>query len=160
MAASLSSPRAECYDSRGVGSSRAARGIVGAIRARPNGFCAIYKPPHIESGAGAAKQLRTLPGRVLAVTMDVPWQLLQAQAAWQPDHVHEVTDMDRATVEALPEALQAEVLEFVDHVAGRAGQVQPTEDDAGWAAFSVSAAMRGLEDEPSPYSTADLKDAF
>jgi len=64
-----------------------------------------YRPPHIESGARAAKRLRTLPGRVLAVTMDVPWRLLQAQTAWQPDHVHEVTDMDQATVEALPATL-------------------------------------------------------
>ncbi len=37
--------------------------------------------------------------------MDIPWALFQKQYAWTPDHVHQVTDMDRDTVEALNAAL-------------------------------------------------------
>jgi len=65
----------------------------------------MYSPPHIESGPGAAGKLADLPGSVLAVTMDLPWALLQQQFAWTPAHVHFVTDMDLATLEALDQSL-------------------------------------------------------
>jgi len=65
----------------------------------------VYKPPRIESGAGAAKRLTDLPGPVLAVSMDLPWQVLQEQTAWEPAHVHMVTDMHRETLDALADML-------------------------------------------------------
>ena len=61
----------------------------------------MYKAPKIESGAGVARKLRDVPGTVLAVTMEIPWQVLQQLAPWQPDHVHMVTDMDLGTLDAL-----------------------------------------------------------
>ncbi len=61
----------------------------------------MYIAPRIESGAGAIRLLRDLPGRVLVSTMELPWQLVQEQMSWSPDHVHFVGDMDLETVERL-----------------------------------------------------------
>jgi len=66
-----------------------------------------YKPPKIESGAGAVGKLLELKGRTLAVTMELPWALLQRACPWQPDCVHQVTDMDLTTLEALDTSLPA-----------------------------------------------------
>ena len=65
----------------------------------------MYKPPMIESGSGTAEKLRDLPGSVLVVTMELPWNLLQQQFAWRPDHVYMVEDMDLTTLEALDRSL-------------------------------------------------------
>lgn len=70
-----------------------------------------YRPPRIDAGAGASRVLRDLPGRVLAVSMEIPWQVLQAHTPWTPDHVHQVTDMDLETLEHLDATLpQADVI--------------------------------------------------
>lgn len=65
----------------------------------------MYRAPHIKSGQYAAKELISLPGRVLVTTMEIPWGLFKKQYSWNPDHVHMVTDMDRETVESLTERL-------------------------------------------------------
>jgi glycerol-1-phosphate dehydrogenase [NAD(P)+] len=64
-----------------------------------------YKAPALLSGHGAAAVLRDLEGRVLVTTMEIPWKLFRTQIAWEPDHVHFVTDMDLETVEKLDETL-------------------------------------------------------
>jgi hypothetical protein len=56
-------------------------------------------------------------------------------------------------VQALPEAIQREVLDFVEFLKAR----RPHVDDEAWNAFSLAQAMRGLEDEPDLYSKADLR---
>jgi hypothetical protein len=43
----------------------------------------------------------------------------------------------------LPESKQIEILDFIE-----------------WADFSLSSAMRGMEDEQAPYSLNDLKESF
>lgn len=60
-----------------------------------------YRAPRIESGHGAAENLKSLPGRVLVTTMEIPWKLLQEQFSWTPDHIHFVRDMDLSTLEKL-----------------------------------------------------------
>ena len=67
----------------------------------------MYKAPNIKSGNTAAKELLTLPGKTLVITMDIPWALFQKHYTWNPDHVHCVTDMDKDTVEALNATLPA-----------------------------------------------------
>jgi hypothetical protein len=57
-------------------------------------------------------------------------------------HIHE-----------LPESKKAEVLNFVEYLRGRT-------EEKEWSDFSLSSAMRGLEDETSPYSLEDLKESF
>jgi hypothetical protein len=56
-------------------------------------------------------------------------------------------------VKKLPEPLQLEVLHFVQYLATKA--------DLSFSNFSLSSAMRGMEDEHIPtYSTDDLKEVF
>jgi glycerol-1-phosphate dehydrogenase [NAD(P)+] len=61
----------------------------------------MYKAPRIESGSGAVRQLGDLEGRVLAISMDLPWGLLQRQFPWEPTHLHMVADMNKDTLDAL-----------------------------------------------------------
>ena len=60
-----------------------------------------YIAPRITSGFGAAAQLKDLKGSVLVTTMDIPWALFQEEITWRPARVHEVTDMDLATVQRI-----------------------------------------------------------
>lgn len=60
-------------------------------------------------------------------------------------------------VEKLPEAIQAEILDFVDFIDQKKGHAS----DADWQTLSLSAAMRGMEAETSPeYTNNDLKERF
>lgn len=56
-------------------------------------------------------------------------------------------------VQSLPEAIQREVLDFVEFLKTRR---LPVEDDE-WSRFSLAHAMRGLEDERDLYSRADIR---
>jgi hypothetical protein len=53
----------------------------------------------------------------------------------------------------LPESKKAKVLDFVEYLKRSA-------EDKDWSAFSLSAAMRGMENEKSPYSLGDLQEPF
>ncbi|UJS21988.1 MAG: DUF2281 domain-containing protein [Candidatus Brocadia sp.] len=59
-------------------------------------------------------------------------------------------------VKTLPELKQREVLDFVEYLRSRAEKEEKIE----WNALSLSSAMRGMEDEKSPYSMNDLKETF
>lgn len=63
-------------------------------------------------------------------------------------------------IEALPESAKQEVLDFVEFLASKARPGVVRESDAGWSAFSLASAMRGMEDESSPYTVADVKESF
>jgi hypothetical protein len=58
-------------------------------------------------------------------------------------------------LQRLPEALQAEVLDFIGYLEGKIGK-----GETDWTKFSLSSAMRGMEDEPPLYSVHDLKESF
>ncbi len=58
-------------------------------------------------------------------------------------------------LEKMPEAIQSEVLDFIDFIDSRKGA------DSDWKDLSISSAMRGMENEPSPeYTARDLKEKF
>ena len=57
-------------------------------------------------------------------------------------------------VQALPEAIQREVLDFVEFLKTRRAHAE----DQAWSEFSLAQAMRGMEGEPDLYSTADLNE--
>ena len=57
-------------------------------------------------------------------------------------HIHE-----------LPESRKAEVLDFVKYLKNKT-------EEKDWSDFSLSSAMRGLEDETLPYSLEDLKETI
>jgi len=61
----------------------------------------------------------------------------------------------------LPDQAQREVLDFVEFIESRpreSGSERP--DDEAWSGFSLATAMRGMEDEETPYTLADLKESF
>jgi hypothetical protein len=64
------------------------------------------------------------------------------------------------SLEALPEPEKQEVLTFVEFIKARHEEGRSADEDAAWSAFSLASAMRGMEDEASPYSLADLKESF
>jgi hypothetical protein len=53
----------------------------------------------------------------------------------------------------LPESNKAEVLDFVEYLKTKT-------EEKDWSVFSLSSAMRGMEDENPPYSLRDLKESF
>jgi hypothetical protein len=59
-------------------------------------------------------------------------------------------------VKKLPESKQIEVLDFVEYLQSRT----ENEEYKEWNDLSLSSAMRGMEDEHSPYSINDLKESF
>ena len=63
-------------------------------------------------------------------------------------------------IEALPEDARREVLDFMEFLEYKAKPSVKHEGDEAWSPFSLASAMRGMEDEFSPYTTADLKEAF
>ena len=56
-------------------------------------------------------------------------------------------------VHELAESKKAEVLDFVEYLKAKT-------EEKDWSGFSLSSAMRGLEDEDSLYSLHDLREAF
>jgi hypothetical protein len=56
-------------------------------------------------------------------------------------------------IQNLPESKKAEVLDFVGYLKARA-------EDKDWSVFSLSSAMRDMEDENSPYSLGHLQESF
>ena len=57
---------------------------------------------------------------------------------------------------ALPETVQREVLDFVEHLAHKLQK-----ENAGWSELSVAAALRGLEGEVWPeYRHEDMKEKW
>jgi len=59
-------------------------------------------------------------------------------------------------IHALPEHEKAELLDFIDYLKTKGERKAMKE----WAQFSLSSAMRGMEDEDTPYSLDDLKESF
>ncbi|MGD9971743.1 MAG: hypothetical protein AB7S77_01655 [Desulfatirhabdiaceae bacterium] len=56
-------------------------------------------------------------------------------------------------VQHLPTPLKVEVLDFVEYLRIKTG-------NNDWSNFSLSTAMTGMEDEPSPYSLQDIMESF
>ena len=59
-------------------------------------------------------------------------------------------------LQSLPPSEQAEVLNFVEYLKIKAFKKEGDK----WANLSLSSAMRGMEDEETPYSLDDLKESF
>jgi len=60
-------------------------------------------------------------------------------------------------VQKLPSPFQAEVLDFIEYLLAKAERREKNE----WTEFSLTLAMRDMEDEGKPeYAAADLKEVF
>ena len=60
----------------------------------------------------------------------------------------------------LPEAKQAQVLDFAKGLQDKAPRDEDPLERSEWATFALVQAMRGMEDEDWPYSLSDLKEVF
>lgn len=67
-----------------------------------------------------------------------------------------ITEKILVNVKVLPESKQMEVLDFVEYLRLKLEK----EEIMNWTDFSLSSAMRGMENEQSPYSLNDLKETF
>jgi len=55
-------------------------------------------------------------------------------------------------IHELPESKKSEVLDFVEYLRTKT-------DEKDWLAFTLSSAMRGMEDEDSLYTLDDIKES-
>jgi len=60
----------------------------------------------------------------------------------------------------MPEPVQAEVLNFVEYLDSKIAMSRCIQDETAWSTFSLSQAMRGMENEQTPYSLKDLREVF
>ncbi|TSA09179.1 MAG: DUF2281 domain-containing protein [Deltaproteobacteria bacterium] len=67
-----------------------------------------------------------------------------------------LTEKNIENVKALPESKQMEILDFVEYLRAKTEKEERKE----WTDFSLTSAMRGMEEEKSPYSMDDLKEIF
>jgi hypothetical protein len=67
-----------------------------------------------------------------------------------------VTEQIIERVKALPEVVQAEVLDFVEFLEAKVD----SNNTVAWSSFSLSQAMRGMESESTQYSLNDVKDSL
>ena len=59
-------------------------------------------------------------------------------------------------IKSLPEAVQAEVLDFVCYLKTKRNMAKS--ENVEWSDLSLSQAIRGMESESSPYSLDDVKE--
>ncbi len=59
-------------------------------------------------------------------------------------------------IQELPRSLQEELLDFIQYLLMKAEQQEKRE----WSSLSLSSALRGMDDEESLYTLADLKVVF
>ena len=71
-----------------------------------------------------------------------------------------LTDKIQAYVQELPATLQAEVLDFVEYLRAKARRTAPESVEDDWNGLSLALAMRGMEQEDTPYALADIKVSF
>ena len=72
-----------------------------------------------------------------------------------------LTDKIQASVQKLPMAYQAEVLDFVEYLLAKTTRDAREQEESLWSDLSLTLAMRGMEDEDIPqYTEADLKVIF
>ena len=57
------------------------------------------------------------------------------------------------TLKSLPESKQVEVFDFIEYIKAK-------NESSEWSNFSLSSAMKGMENEISPYSLNDIKEVF
>ena len=72
-----------------------------------------------------------------------------------------LTDKIQASVQKLPTAYQAEVLDFVEYLLAKTTRDARQQEESLGSDLSLTLAMRGMEDEDIPqYTEADLKVIF
>jgi hypothetical protein len=63
-------------------------------------------------------------------------------------------------LKTMPDSERNEVLHFVEYLKTSAHDRKQSDEDSQWGQFSLESAMRGIEEESSPYSIEDIKEHF
>ena len=72
-----------------------------------------------------------------------------------------VTEQINSKLQRLPTLYQQEVLHFVEFLSQKAMRGETETEETVWSDFSLTQAMRGLEDDDTPeYTEADLKEQW
>ena len=72
-----------------------------------------------------------------------------------------ITEKIQEYVQRLPTPLQSEVLDFIEYLLSKAERDIPRRESASWSDFSLTSAMRGMDNEETlSYTVADLKALF
>ena len=58
-------------------------------------------------------------------------------------------------VKSMPESDKIEVLDFVEYLKSKKGR---NEEDSEWSRFSLDSALKGIEEESSPYGIEDIRE--
>lgn len=56
-------------------------------------------------GVDSGKELSSLPGRVLLITMDIPWEVFRRVYSWEPHHIVWAQEMDLIVIESVESQL-------------------------------------------------------
>ncbi len=72
-----------------------------------------------------------------------------------------ITEEIQKSVQKLPPDFQTEILHFAKYLLEKAERENSEKERQSWENFSLSSAMRGMEDEETPkYTISDLKVVF
>ncbi len=72
-----------------------------------------------------------------------------------------VAEQIKSKIKGLPALYQREVLHFVEFLSQKAKRGEAETEGKSWADFSLTQAMRDLEDDDTPeYTEADLKEKW
>lgn len=72
-----------------------------------------------------------------------------------------VAEQINSKLQGLPTLYQQEVLHFIEFLSQKAMRREAETEEKLWADFSLTQAMRGLEDNDAPeYTEADLKEQW
>ncbi len=72
-----------------------------------------------------------------------------------------LTEQINSKLQRLPTLYQQEVLHFIEFLSQKAMQGEAETEEKLWTDFSLTQAMRGLEDDDAPeYTEADLKEKW
>jgi hypothetical protein len=63
-------------------------------------------------------------------------------------------------VEALPESMQEQVLQYAESLKSMIGESGADNENQQWSDLSLALALRGMEEEEPDYTEADLKEKF
>jgi len=63
-------------------------------------------------------------------------------------------------LKSMPEGAQAEVLDFVEYLKIKKPRERTKRADYERSQFSLKSALKGIEEEPSPYRSEDLKETY
>jgi len=94
-----------------------------------------------------------------ARALDSPWVCRYHQFI-SGDHAMTTAQAILKHLKGLPDSAQQEVLDFVKFLESRQAELGQREEEIAWSHFSLTSALRDMEDEETPYTLADLKESF